>query len=816
MNECPRIDELASLISNPRDETAWSELERHLAKCESCRKRLDALAGAESILTGGASKWRSQAASSPALQKVIEQLQDSHSADIEKSQSLEKKVSSLAFLQPTAEPGFIGQLGDYPIRRVIGQGGMGIVLEALDPVLKRTVAIKMLSPWKVLDDEAKGRFLREAQSAAALTHQNLVAIHAVDEYQGMPFLVLEYISGESLDDRLQRQGKLPLDEVVRLGVEVARGLSAAHAKGLVHRDIKPANILLVEGTSRAKIADFGLAKTANEETITMAGTLLGTPEFMSPEQAAGTETGPASDLFSLGAVLYFAATGVSPFRHESLLGTLEKVRLFQPQPVQEFDPSLPDWFRELLQRMLAKEPWQRPQSAGEIAELLQQPSLHSSSASTAGSTSLPKSQRSRVTWHWWFATPMLLGAIALAAVSSSWLSRSTSSTSELSSTEKQQRDEPNPQSGFTIVGRNGSFTGLAAALEAAREDDIIEVHSNGPFLTPPLNVEGKRLTIRAATDSHPVLMMENPGATQPILQTDSDLRLEGLEIRWAMVVPQTHSEEDILARSIVVSTHGRLLMSHCRIVSDRFNGCVGGSCREMILQCCHFVAKDGIGVFWGSEPGGRLDIAGCVLENRMGVSTLVAPGAIASSPPQIRLSRCTIAADGCLQLLVDGPPKRPLLFAAEKSILDGEHLFLMFAERARRGASANFKLEDMAESLRTLIVWSENGNLHRRSMKYIGRPSGSNRSIVTADVQGIDRWLEFWKLPQTSSVAGEIRFQVQSASDPVGPLVLDTANNGNSNSPDFGALPNKLGPGPAYHAWRNSPEFSSWPAGAPK
>ena len=199
----------------------------------------------------------------------------------------------LDFLQPSDKTGFIGRVGNYYVRRMIGWGGMGIVLEAVDPLLKRTVAIKMLSPWKMLDAETEGRFLREAQSAAALAHENVVAIHAVEQVAGKLILVLEYVAGETLHDRVRREGKLPLDEVVRFGAQVARGLAAAHSRGLIHRDIKPANILLSEETGRAKIADFGLAKPTGEEGLTLDGTVVGTPEFMSPEQASNATAGRA-------------------------------------------------------------------------------------------------------------------------------------------------------------------------------------------------------------------------------------------------------------------------------------------------------------------------------------------------------------------------------------------------------------------------------------------------------------------------------------------------------------------------------------------
>jgi hypothetical protein len=150
----------------------------------------------------------------------------------------------LPFLQPTDRPGFLGRLGQYEIRRVIGRGGMGMVLEGVDCLLKRTVAIKVLPALLHVSDAARARFFREAQAAAALTHENIVTIHAVDQADGLPFLVLQHVSGESLEQRLRRQGRLPFADVVRIGVQAARGLAAVHEKGWVHRDIKPANILL--------------------------------------------------------------------------------------------------------------------------------------------------------------------------------------------------------------------------------------------------------------------------------------------------------------------------------------------------------------------------------------------------------------------------------------------------------------------------------------------------------------------------------------------------------------------------------------------
>jgi serine/threonine protein kinase len=269
MNQCPGDDKLSRLLANPRDEQGWQTLEQHVSACESCRQRLDTLTDVASLAAGRGSNWRQSSSASVPLNSAIDALCQS----VDPVPPPDAAPARLPFLKPTGAAGFIGRLGDFHVRRVIGQGGMGVVLEAQDPVLKRTVALKVLSPWTVLNEETKGRFFREAQSAAALTHENVVAIHSVEEADGIPMLVLEYVSGQSLDQHVEARGKLPVDELVRLGADIARGLAAAHARGLVHRDIKPANILIDRQTGRGKIADFGLAKATGQDNLTMAGTI---------------------------------------------------------------------------------------------------------------------------------------------------------------------------------------------------------------------------------------------------------------------------------------------------------------------------------------------------------------------------------------------------------------------------------------------------------------------------------------------------------------------------------------------------------------
>jgi serine/threonine protein kinase len=175
-------------------------------------------------------------------------------------------------------------------------------VKAFDELLCRTVAIKILAPSLAVTSPPRKRFLREARAAAAIRHENVVTIYAVEE-QPLPYLVMEYIAGETLQQRLDRIGPLDVPDVLRIGRQIASGLAAAHALGLIHRDIKPANILLEQGGDRAKISDFGLARTADDASLSQSGIIAGTPMYMAPEQAEGEAIDHRTDLFSLGSVL---------------------------------------------------------------------------------------------------------------------------------------------------------------------------------------------------------------------------------------------------------------------------------------------------------------------------------------------------------------------------------------------------------------------------------------------------------------------------------------------------------------------------------
>jgi serine/threonine-protein kinase len=332
-------------------------------------------------------------------------------------------VSHLSFLEPSENSARLGMFGRYEILKVLGQGGMGIVLQALDPVLDRSCAVKVLAPELASSAAARQRFFREAKSAAAVVHPHVIPIQTVDEHRSLPYLVMPVIEGRSLQQRVDELGLLDGIEVVRIAMQIASGLSAAHAQGLVHRDIKPANILLENGVERVQITDFGLARAVDDASVTRSGVISGTPQYMSPEQARGESIDHRSDLFSLGSVMYFMLVGRSPFRAETTMGVLDRINNDEPRSPREVRSEIPEWLEAIVLRCLQKDANDRFQTASELFELLESALAHlqtPSSVPAPATTNVSVKSvggRGRIrNWKRWLAGSML-GAFAFWAAS---------------------------------------------------------------------------------------------------------------------------------------------------------------------------------------------------------------------------------------------------------------------------------------------------------------------------------------------------------------------------------------------------------------
>ena len=440
-------------------------------------------------------------------------------------------VERLAALVPEAqeEP---AEIGNYTGLALIGRGGMGSVYRALDARLNRAVALKMLSPALAGDPAARVRFQREARAAASLSHPNILPIHAIETIAGRDILVMPLNDGENLHTLIRREGPLPLDEVIRLGAAIADGLAAAHAAGIVHRDIKPPNVLLSADRREVRIADFGLAQIAGDAAQTHSTTFAGTPHFLSPEQATGQPADARSDLFSLGATLYFLATGQLPFPGKQTAGVLHAVA---HEPHRPAPRSVPAWLSALLDAMMAKNPARRPASAAEVADALRRRSPRWS-----------RRRRLRI-------VARLALVLFAAAVAASFITRWQAwhrGALAFAVTHP-----------FHVTGSaDARFASLAGALAAARDGDVILLEKGGVSLLPAQDFGRRSLTLRALAQAGAVIM---PAEREQVLFTTSGrLRLENLTLE--------HPPGNSVAAPLLAAESGAEITLHrCRLSSAR-------------------------------------------------------------------------------------------------------------------------------------------------------------------------------------------------------------------------------------------------------
>lgn len=362
---CLSAELLRQLSHDELSPAQLKDVEVHVSDCERCRQLLE--------VPQSDSQWQDEIV--PILRTPLESPHVAGDHD-ERGCEGESLESILRLLGPTDDPHMLGRIGSYEVVGVIGRGGMGVVFKAYEGALNRFVAIKMLLPHLAASGAARKRFAREGKAAAAVIDDNVMPIYSVAEWQGVPYLVTQHSRGATLEKRIRDQGPLELKEILRIGMQTARGLAAAHAQGLVHRDVKPSNILLDGTVERALLTDFGLARAVDDSSITRTGIIAGTPQYMSPEQARGGSVDARSDLFGLGCVLYAMCTGRPPFRAESSYAILRMITDDEPRSIREINPDIPEWLCLLISRLMAKSPDARFGNALEVAALLEQCLAH--------------------------------------------------------------------------------------------------------------------------------------------------------------------------------------------------------------------------------------------------------------------------------------------------------------------------------------------------------------------------------------------------------------------------------------------------------
>jgi serine/threonine protein kinase len=388
---CPEPKSLLLLASGQLPAEDVERLAKHLESCVRCVETLTGLKAEDTLADAvRAAADTGEITPSTAVRELMNQLKGLRAeseprtaATLPPTGDEVQPDRSHDFLAPAQSVDEIGRLGPYRVIRELGGGGMGTVFLAEDPQLLRLVALKTMNPSLAASAAARERFIREARATAKVKHDHVVTIHQVGEDRSIPFIAMELLEGETLEARLKREARLPCPEVLRIGQEIARGLAAAHKRGLLHRDIKPANIWLesvqgepgasAPGVTRAKIVDFGLARAASGDAqLTQEGAIIGTPAYMAPEQATNTNVDHRCDLFSLGCVLYRMAAGVPPFKGTDTISTLMSVATDQPTPPHVLNSQLPRLVSDFIMRLLEKSPEKRPASAQEVAERLRE------------------------------------------------------------------------------------------------------------------------------------------------------------------------------------------------------------------------------------------------------------------------------------------------------------------------------------------------------------------------------------------------------------------------------------------------------------
>lgn len=390
-NSCPSNETLNSYCIGLFSEADARWMEEHLESCPGCVGRLQNTPADDSLVEAFRQQGRKPRPRNPLLDQLCERgrslfssrasvemaTTDSRDRDhtgysVGGSASPAPGGGELDFLKPPQPGGTeIGWLGNYRLLRELGRGGMGMVFEAEDSLLKRKVALKLIRPTLAGDVQAQQRFLREARAVAALQHDNIVTIYQVGEEQGTSYFAMQMLQGESLLSRLQREPLLPVAEAVRIARETALGLAVAHSQGIIHRDIKPGNLFLEEVGGRVKIMDFGLAwMDVPEAEATQTGAVLGTPGYMAPEQTEG-EVDHRADLFSLGCVLYRMVTGTTPFKGDTALQRMRSLLQDIPVPARQLNSQVSEPLSRFIERLMARDRKDRPVSAAVVAKVLE-------------------------------------------------------------------------------------------------------------------------------------------------------------------------------------------------------------------------------------------------------------------------------------------------------------------------------------------------------------------------------------------------------------------------------------------------------------
>ncbi len=808
-NACPDRTMLAALLEGTLPQHVEDIMESHLSTCQRCQSALDRLAGPSGTLPilhghGCAESPRPDPSQVARWKRAPIAARTGTPPE---QRSWERTL--LQIIDPPKRVGEFGRFGPYRVRWIIGQGGMGLVVAADDRRLNRRVAIKFLRPERTVDDQARARFFREARSAASIVDDHVVTIHAVDILRGNPYLVMEYVPGTSLQARLDAEGRLPIAEVVRIGRQVALGLASAHRNGLVHRDIKPANILLDERTGRARITDFGLARGGDDLSLTRQETLAGTPQYMAPEQARGPTVDPRADLYALGAVLFACCTGRAPLNASTIPAMLQQLEREVPPTVSSLIPDVdvPDRLEQLIAELLAKDPKTRPPSAEIVAERLRDQAMCSEPRARPALKRRPAAL---------VATLALLLIVGLTLPFAGWtrLRWSTTiddpwmSTTLVSADLNRLADRPpaDPQDPFRL-GPGRSFATLGEAIAEAPSGSVITIDGNGPYLSNPIAINGKDLTIRASRGRRPVLVARKDPTEphQPLLKTNAALNLEGIEICWVGPIRRrVNANEDRARAGAVVVEGGSLRVTHCRFVAGpgRCNLALWNS--SGTVRSSSFDFTNGMAIYWVPGAGHTLTLEKNLLVTMIGLTIDPSLKSVDDRDRLLEITGTTIRGRTAIRVLSDPQRRRSgheeararmIHIRTDRALFDTDHLLGLIHRQNPFRFADQPQVPIFFEIVRRHLTWSGRDDLYQRGLSWL---SFSSRSRPVTRLEGgpasLDDWARLWSDRAEGSAQRELTFRgSRTSEDPHDHLLVEPE----IDDPD--GL--RWGPGPAYDRW---------------
>jgi serine/threonine protein kinase len=638
-DKCPDLAVWSAYWAGTLDPAKRAALQIHRQRCAACAALVSELESSDLESETGQAP--------PRLDEAPPASGDSAEEPASQADRDRSAISALA-LEKSENPTAIGRLGKYDILQVLGHGGMGVVLRGYDMELRREVAIKTLNHALSASAVAKRRFMREARAAAAVNHPHVVTIYSVDQHQGIPYIVMELVRGPTLAEEIRTRGRIDPIRTIRIAAQIASGLAAAHAQGVIHRDIKPGNVMLEYDVDRCKITDFGLARaTIDNVELTSREMGVGTPAYMAPEQVTEGEVDGRSDLFAEGCVMYAMLVGHSPFHGRNALEIIRLVERCAPPDLRSLDSGIPEFLASIVMRLLRKDPAERFQSAAELADVLNRhlTMINQTKSDEQGRIPLTTPLQSisvsrRRTRRLAAATLIALTCLIAGTVGWwSWGNRAPGNQDSVNTLSLKRM----------TVSRSGGadFTTLSAAIEAARPGTVIVVTDDGVY-SETVTLATNDLTVRAerqATISPPLHAPDSPSHSV-VIHDCHNVTLEGFRIEAGPtghavfvhgsvgnlmlsklhIVPAASANTQPpvhLAGHSAAASSGPVTLESCSIQSYKFP-CVwlAGHTAPTVLRNCELQpAETAIGIW---SDCGDLEVSHCIIRGGIsGINSVV-------------------------------------------------------------------------------------------------------------------------------------------------------------------------------------------------